>query len=347
MNRARLCGSGAALGSAWWNDAPVRLGLLTLATLVSSPAGAADAPEKTPVPVRLVFLDWERAPAQVVIEHLRADLPTLEVTTSSRALSAEDLVSGPPRREAVILLELHAARITAIRTDQRTVITRAFAPNTGRDAPYSFAVATLELIDIAAERRPAPAPSLPSTPAAWSFGVGVGPSFTAGLGSDPSLVQLALGLDVLFRAQGRGTWWSVGPRARLLGGADRSSVIGPERFELTYQRQDLALRSALGLSFGRVDLGIAVSGGLSLASLEVASASLPAAAPETTAEGFLGPGLEARYALGAGLGLTLTVDGLLTFEPVQYLVRDEVVLEDGRLRTVVSLALGWQSDFGE
>lgn len=324
----------------------MRLGLLTLFGLLASPAGAADGPEPAPVPVRVVLLDWERGTAQTVIEHLRAELPALEVSTSSRALNAEDLLAGPPRREAVILLELDAARITAVRTDQKTVITRAFPTNTGRDAPYSFAVATLELIDIAAGRRPAPAPPLPAAPAVWSLGVGVGPSFTAGLGSDPSLVQLALGLDVLFRSEGRGAWWSAGPRARLQGNADRNLVVGPERFELAYQRQDLALRSALGLSFGRVDLGIVVSGGVSLASLEVASASLPAATPESTVAAFLGPGLEARYALGAGFGLTLSVDALLSLQPVQYLVRDELVLEDGRLRAVVSLALGWQSDFG-
>lgn len=346
MRPARKYAPTAAFTSARWNDGPVMSGLLTLAALVGSAAASAEPVEVGPVPVRIVILAWEGEPARGVLAHLQADLPNLEVTTATRALNADDLLAGPARREAVVLLELEAARITAVRTDRRTVITRAFAPNTGRDAPYSFAVATLELIDIAAERRPAPAPPLPAGPAAWSFGVTAGPAFTAAVGSEPSLLQLGLGLDLVFRTGGRGAWWSLGPRARLLGVSSRSLAVGPERFELSYHRQDLALRSALGLSFGDVDLGLVLSGGLSHASLEVSSAALPEGAPETSLTGFVGPGLEARYALGVGFGLTLSVDGLLTVAPVQYLVRDEIVLEEGRLRTVVSLSLGWQSDLG-
>ncbi len=325
------------------------LSAVLFASLVASTVVGAEGPvaKKDPVPVRAIVLEWEAESGRAVIEHLRAEIPEMKTETSSRSLEAAEILERRSGREAVILLDLAAARITAVRPDQQTVITRVFAPNTGFDAPYSFAVATLELIDIAAERRPAPPPPPPPVPASWALGLLAGPAFVAGFGSDPSLIQLGLGADLVFRSAGRAAWWAVGPRARLLGRTSKELTIGSERFALSYGRQDFALRGAAGLSFGAVDLGLSVSGGFSLADSEIGAPGQAAGESTNTTLGFFGPGLEARAELGAGFGLSLAVDLPLTFEPVQYLVRDEVVLEDGRVRTVVSLLLGWRSGVGD
>lgn len=320
--------------------API-LALLVCLAANESVAGEGSV-AKTPVPVRVVVLAWEKEPGRAVVDHLTAEIPNMLTETATRAMAAEDVLARSTAREAVILLELSVARITAVRPDQQTVITRVFASNTGFQAPYSFAVATLELIDIAAERRPLPPPLPPPTPASWGFGVLAGPAFSAGLGSDPSLFQLGVGLDLVLRNAGRGAWWALGPRGRLLGRSSREAVIGPERFELSYQRNELSLRSSVGLSFGAVDLGLSANAGFSMASSEATTSSGAVRANQSARTAFLGPGLEARYALGAGFGIGLSVDVLVALEPVQYLVRDEVVLEEGRVRTLVSLVLGWQ-----
>jgi hypothetical protein len=238
-------------------------------------------------------------------------------------LTIEALVSLPPlpwREPFVLFADPERARIAVIRSEDRTLLLRAL----DESSPYALAVAGAELLD-AAEAEPVR--SRLSLGGSVSIGVGVVEAF----GHEPVLVSGSIAAELELR---EGDLWStIGLGFEATSSAEVSNV--------RYRRWEPSLRLGLGRAIGDLDLGATLAAGVSVARAEAFDVEGVRIGADDRVPVLFALGGRARYRVGAGFCLGAEASLGWSVSPADYVVKDVLVLSEGRFRWGVSAVAGW------
>lgn len=253
----------------------------------------------------------------------------------------------------VALLDVGRARVCVVRITDRTVATRLLDPDVARESPYAVALAAAELLDLVRDEPPVDEASSPAPPPAArppsaserSLGLAMlaGAMLVTGPGGDVSLVEPALGAQLVARPW-RGTFvTTLGLSAGLLGSLHRrtSGAIPAQDAWVDYDRSDLGV----SLYAGDDERGAMLLGGfdatLSFVSVQATDASGGVLGEDARVVFTPGVGVALRYPIASRFFVQLGAGAGVPTGRTTYLVRGAPAVNEGAVHLRGTLLLGF------